>query len=95
MPYTGYSAAACGSGVSPSGNSDADSTINVTSHEANETITDEWGNAWFDRRGYENGDKCAWNFGSGSGANQTINGHLYYLQGEWSNQSSGCVWTGK
>jgi hypothetical protein len=95
MPYTGYSAAACGSGQSPNGNSDADSTINVTSHEANETITDELGNAWFDRRGYENGDKCAWNFGPGGAYNQTINNDHYYLQGEWSNQSSGCVWTGK
>jgi hypothetical protein len=94
MPYTGYSPSACGSGVTPNGNSDADSTLNVTSHEANETITDELGNAWFDRRGYENGDKCAWNFGTGGQYNQTINGHHYYLQGEWSNKSSGCVWSG-
>jgi hypothetical protein len=94
MPYTGYSPSACGSGVSPNGNADADSTLNVTSHEANETVTDELGNAWFDRRGYENGDKCAWNFGTGSSYNQTINGDHYYLQGEWSNHSSGCVWSG-
>jgi len=95
MPYTGYSPAACGSGVSPNNNPDADSTINVTSHEANETITDALGNAWYDRRGYENGDKCAWNFGPGGSYNQTINGTHYYLQQEWSNYSSGCVLTGK
>jgi hypothetical protein len=94
MPYTGYSPSACGSGVSPNSNPDADSTINVTSHEANETVTDELGNAWYDRRGYEDGDKCAWNFGTGSAYNQTINSDHYYLQGEWSNHSSGCVWTG-
>jgi hypothetical protein len=94
MPYTGYSPSACGSGVSPNGNQDADSTINVTSHEANETVTDELGNAWFDRRGYENGDKCAWNFGTGSAYNQTIGANHYYLQGEWSNRSARCVWSG-
>ena len=67
----------------------------MTSHEANETITDALGNAWYDRTGYENGDKCAWNFGAPTGNyNQTINGHHYYLQGEWSNLSSGCVLTG-
>jgi len=100
MPYTGYSLAACGSGQYPNADSAADSTINVTSHEANETVTDYFGNAWFDRRGYENGDKCAWIFGSaiannGAGSyNQVINGHDYYMQGEWSNHSSGCVWSG-
>lgn len=100
MPYTGYSPAACGSGVSPNNNPDADSTINVTSHEANETITDALGNAWYDRRGYENGDKCAWNFGTPIGTtssgkyNQAIGSGFYYLQQEWSNYSSGCVLTG-
>jgi hypothetical protein len=99
MPYTGHSLTACGSGQYPNGDPAADSTINVTSHEANETITDMLGNAWFDRRGYENGDKCAWNFGAflgnkGYEYNQVINGHHYYMQGEWSNRSSGCVWSG-
>jgi hypothetical protein len=98
MPYTGYSLPACGSGQYPNGNPAADSTINVTSHEANETVTDYLGNAWFDRRGYETGDKCAWNFGSaignnGSEYNQVIGVHDYFLQGEWSNHSSGCVWS--
>ena len=76
------------------------STINVASHEHNEAITDPQGSAWYDRRGQENGDKCAWNFGSalgttGSGSyNQLINGHTYWLQQEWSNKSSGCVLQG-
>jgi len=96
MPYTGHNLSACGSGQYPNGDSAADSTLNVTSHEANETITDALGNAWYDRAGYENGDKCAWNFGAPTGNyNQTINGHHYYLQGEWSNQSSRCVWSGR
>lgn len=100
MPYAAWVPSACGSGQSPNGD-DADSTINVASHEHNEAITDPQGSAWYDRRGYENGDKCAWNFGTplggGSGAeyNQVINGGLYYLQQEWSNASNGCVLTGQ
>ena len=100
MPDAGNNLSACGSAQYPNGNSAADSTINVTSHEHNETITDEQGSAWYDRRGAENGDKCAWNFGtalgggSGSEYNQVINGSHYYLQQEWSNHSSGCVLTG-
>jgi hypothetical protein len=99
MPYAAYVPAACGSGQSPNGD-DADSTINVTSHEHNETITDPLGTAWYDRRGYEDGDKCAWNFGHTLGTtnygsyNQVIGTGEYYLQQEWSNRSSGCVLTG-
>jgi len=99
MPYADTVPAACDAGNHPNGD-DADATINVTSHEHNETITDENGNAWYDRRGYENGDKCAWKFGtqlggtSGSYYNQTINGHHYELQMEYSNRSSKCVLTG-
>jgi hypothetical protein len=99
MPYGASVPAACGSGQSPN-NDDADSTINVTSHEHNETITDPLGSAWYDRRGQENGDKCAWNFGHPLGTtatgsyNQAIGSGVYYLQQEWSNRSSGCVLTG-
>ena len=99
QPYAAWVPAACGSGQSPN-NDDADSTINVVSHEHNETITDPLGTAWYDRQGAEDGDKCAWNFGTtlgstGSGKyNQLINGHTYYLQQEWSNRSSRCVLSG-
>ena len=100
QPYAAYVPAACDSGQHPNGD-DADATINVASHEHNEAITDQQGNAWYDRRGYENGDKCAWNFGtrlggsSGSYYNQVIGTGKYYLQQEWSNRSSGCVLTGQ
>jgi hypothetical protein len=98
QPYAAFVPSACGSGQSPNG--DADSTINVVSHEHNEAITDPQGSAWWDRRGYENGDKCAWNFGSplggtnGSYYNQVIGAGKYYLQQEWSNAHSKCVLTG-
>jgi hypothetical protein len=100
MPYAvqNYRIYTCDSGERPNGVT-ADATINLISHEHNETITDEQGNAWYDSSGNENGDKCAWNFGSASGPagaqyNQTIAGAHYYLQQEWSNHSSGCVLTG-
>ena len=100
MPHTGHNLSACSGGNSPNGDAAADATINVTSHEANETITDGLGNAWYDLAGYENGDKCAWNFGNqlggGSGAqyNQVINGAHYELQQEYSNRTRSCVLTG-
>ena len=85
--------AACDAGYYPNGQStEADPTINVVSHEHRESINDPLGNAWYDRRGYEGSDKCAWNFGTLTGDyNQTINGHHYALQQEWSNASSGCA----
>jgi hypothetical protein len=98
MPYADTVPSACDAGQHPNGN-DADATLNVTSHEHNETITDEQGNAWYDSAGYENGDKCAWIFGptsgpSGAQYNQTINGHHYFLQEEYSNRDRTCVQTG-
>jgi hypothetical protein len=97
MPYV-ENVSGCDAGYHPNGLGDA--TINVTSHEHNETITDPNGNAWFDRAGYENGDKCAWYFGSQIGStsygqyNQLINGHPYELQEEYSNATRSCVLTG-
>ena len=100
MPYTG-GMGGCDEGQYPNGSSNqADPTINVTSHEHNEAITDPQLNAWYDNTGAENGDKCAWNFGAlqgsnGSEYNQTINGHHYFLQQEWSNSNPNltCVQT--
>jgi hypothetical protein len=102
QPYADTVPAACDTGSSyhPNGN-DADATLNVTSHEHNETITDEQGNAWYDNAGYENGDKCAWIFGAVNGStaygnyNQTINGNHYWLQEEYSNATRSCVQQGK
>jgi hypothetical protein len=95
MPYGQH--AGCDEGQYPNGD-DADPTINVTSHEHNEAITDPHLNAWYDNAGYEIGDKCAWIFGGVSGSNgaeynQTINGHHYFLQEEYSNSGSACLQT--
>ena len=103
QPYTGPDVAgseACGSGQNPSGNVDAaaDNTINVASHEHLEAITDpQPRSGWTDSAGDENGDKCAWNFGTrlggvyGSYYNQVIGTGRYYLQQEWSNATSSCM----
>ena len=77
-------------------NADADTTINTISHEHNEAITDPLGTAWLASDGSENGDLCAYGFGTqtnpGGGAyNQVINGHQYDLQQEYSNADSGCI----
>lgn len=94
QPYTDTVPSACDAGKYPNGQStQADPTINVVSHEHRESINDPLGNAWYDRRGYEGSDKCAWNFGTllGSDYNQVINSHHYFLQQEWSNAISGCA----
>jgi hypothetical protein len=100
QPYAAqnYHIYTCDSGQHPNGTT-ADATLNVASHEHNEAITDEQGSAWFDSQGAENGDKCAWNFGTALGNtgagqyNQVIGTGKYYLQQEWSNASTGCKLT--
>jgi hypothetical protein len=52
-------------------------------HETREAVTDEDLNAWFDRRGNEADDKCAW-------TGLFIDGGFGY-QPEWSNAAGGCV----
>jgi hypothetical protein len=95
MPYAGVSG--CEPGEYPNGNVGADSTVNVTSHENIEAITDPLGTAWYDSSGNEIGDKCAWNFGSplggspGAEYNEAFGTGHYYLQQEWSNANGGCV----
>jgi hypothetical protein len=94
QPYADTVPTACDAGYHPNRaeSTDADATINVASHEHRESINDPFGNAWYDRRGYEGSDKCAWNFGSITGGyNQMINGSHYALQQEWSNAIAGCA----
>ena len=56
-------------------------------HETREAVTDPDGTAWYDRRGNEADDKCAWSpapfIGTGG----------FGYQYEWSNEVSGCVKT--
>ncbi len=98
MPYADTARTRCDGGQHPNANN-ADATISIASHEQNETITDPRWNGWYDSSGDETGDKCAWRFGpltgpAGAQYNQTINGHNYFLQEEYSNLQAGCVQSG-
>ena len=99
MPYniTYPSACTAGSGISPTSDYAAAAEVNTLAHETEETMTDEDLNAWYDRRGNENADKCAWNFGTTSSGstgtyNQTIGGVHWLIQMNWLDANSGgCV----
>jgi hypothetical protein len=93
VAYTCGSDARSAFGVleTPNNNADADTEISPTSHEIMEAITDpDVATGWWDALGYENGDECAYVYGTPSGAaghfyNQVINGHHYLTQEEFSN----------
>jgi hypothetical protein len=82
MPYP-----SCG-GCQSTGFTVAQNFEHFISHETREAVTDENGNAWYDRRGYEADDKCAW---SPAPFIDSTTGYAY--QYEWSNANSGCVRT--
>jgi hypothetical protein len=78
MPYP-----SCG-GCQSAGFSAGQNFDHFSCHETREAVTDADLNAWYDRRGYEADDKCAW-----SPAPFIDNGFGY--QYEWSNAAGGCV----
>lgn len=57
---------------------------NVTGHELSEMLTDPQINAWQDRQGNENSDKCAWTFDG----TVTIGTQTWKIQGNWSNAAA-------
>jgi hypothetical protein len=57
---------------------------NVSGHELSEMLTDPELNAWYDQRGSENSDKCAWTFDG----NVTIGTESWKIQGNWSNAAA-------
>jgi hypothetical protein len=97
MPYNQQYPANCTANY-PSPNADVagNSEVNTLAHEIEETTTDAMGNAWFDNRGYENADKCAWTWGTvqtasnGGRYNMTLaDGNHYLVQRNWVNSGSG------
>jgi PKD domain len=74
----------------------ADPTLSTLAHELAETITDPFGNAWFDPSGEEIADLCITAYGPNLGGagnsawDETIDGGHYYLQELWSNADSTC-----
>jgi hypothetical protein len=79
----------------PNGNAGADGMASIISHELEEAVTDPDLNAWYDTRGSENADKCAWTFGAtstaanGSQYNVTLGSRQYLIQRNWVNDSGG------
>jgi hypothetical protein len=81
MPYP-----SCG-GCRSSGFNTTQNFEHFISHETREAVTDPDGTAWWDSRGYEADDKCAWSptpfTDSSTGRNQ--DGSAFAYQYEWSN----------
>ena len=81
--------------TSPNGNAGADGMASIIAHELEEAVTDPDLNAWYDTRGYENADKCAWTFGTqstasnGSKYNVTFGTTKFLIQQNWVNASGG------
>jgi hypothetical protein len=87
---------ACENGTpAPNGNAGADGMASIISHELEEAVTDPDLNAWYDTRGQENADKCAWTFGTtyttsnGGVANVKLGSRDYLIQRNWVNASGG------
>jgi hypothetical protein len=104
LGYTCGSDAAFPTNESPNANTDADVEISPLSHEMSEAMSDpDVNTGWYDSKGYENGDECAYKYGTASGTagalyNQTINAHHYLTQEEFSNNNfnlgqGGCLQT--
>jgi hypothetical protein len=100
MPYDMTYPANCSANMSvwPNGDPGADAEVNTLAHETEETTTDMMGTAWYDNRGNENADKCAWKWGTtfatsnGSAANVVVGGRNWLVQMNWINSGrGGCV----
>ena len=92
----------CQDGNHPNGIADGE-IYGGLSHEHNESITDPipndaWTNGAGPNQGEEVGDQCVGVMGTplgtapnGATYNQVINGHFYWYQEEWSNQTHSCL----
>lgn len=79
----------------PNNNFAADAAVTNFAHMLNATLTNPWGNGWYDRYGFENADKCTGTFGqtytTANGARANINrgGHDYLIEQNWLNDRKG------
>ncbi len=91
----------CQDGNNPNGIADGEINGGL-SHEQNESVTDPlpndaWTNGAGANQGQEVGDQCVGQMGTplgthnGAKYNQVINGHFYWFQEEWSNQTHSCL----
>jgi hypothetical protein len=81
--------------IGPNGNAGADAMASIIAHELEEAVTDPDLNAWYDSRGNENADKCAWTFGTvyqtadHAYANMKLGARDFLIQQNWVNASGG------
>jgi PKD repeat protein len=91
----------CQDGNNPNGIADGEINGGL-SHEQNESVSDPlpndaWTNGAGKLQGFEIGDQCDGQMGTplgthnGAKYNQVINGHFYWFQEEWSNQTHSCL----
>jgi hypothetical protein len=79
----------------PNGSFAGDSIAANLAHALNGTVTNPWGNGWYDRYGSENADKCTGKFGTtyttsnGARANVRMGGHDWLLEQNWVNDRKG------
>ena len=80
--------------IGPNGAGGADGMASIIAHEFEEATSDPNLNAWFDRRGNENADKCAYIYGTtytvnGAKANMKLGGRDFLIQQNWVNANGG------
>jgi len=74
---------------SPNNDPGVDAMISVIAHESEEATSDPQLNAWYFSNGQEDGDKCAYMYGTtfpvgnGSDANVTLGGKNFLIQENW------------
>jgi hypothetical protein len=84
-----YASACSAQTVSPNKDYQLDAMASVLVHEIDEVLTDPDIRTWYDARGAENADKCAWTFGTTSLINgakynfTTSSGFKYLIQRNW------------
>lgn len=105
IPYAGTLRSNCmlPESQTPNGDPDADSAINLVSHEQMESVTDPTFGGWCAASTCRNvtteiGDLCAWQFTptppfplDNGEANVEWNGHYYLVQEEWNKQLGKCA----
>ena len=79
----------------PNDNLEADAMVSTVAHVLNAIVTDPLGDAWFDRYGLENSDKCAGTYGqtflkaTGARANVRLLYGDFLIQQNWVNDRKG------
>jgi len=82
-------------GSTPNGNFAADAMVGNLAHALNGLLTNPLGNAWYDRYGLENADKCTGTFGqtytiaNGARANIRLGYRDFLLEQNWVNSRKG------